>query len=59
MRENDLEVAIGWLVHAFRTKHNMMVTELAKQAGIDAPNVWNDLNGQIYLGDDQFVESMQ
>jgi transcriptional regulator with XRE-family HTH domain len=33
-RENELEIAIGRQVHAFRIKHNMTVTELAKQAGL-------------------------
>ena len=27
--------------------------------GIDAPNVWGNLKGQIYLGVEQFVASMQ
>ena len=33
-RENELEVAIGRQVRAFRTKHHMTVTEVANQAGL-------------------------
>lgn len=28
-------------------------------AGVEAPSVWGDLNRQIYLGDDRFVEETQ
>ncbi|MGG7056544.1 REP-associated tyrosine transposase [Nitrosomonas sp. ANs5] len=29
------------------------------RAGVELPSVWNDLRGQIYLGKEEFVETMQ
>ncbi|MGG7056467.1 hypothetical protein [Nitrosomonas sp. ANs5] len=29
------------------------------RAGVGLPSVWNDLRGQIYLGKEEFVETMQ
>ena len=45
--EKDLKAVIGRQVNTSRTRHNMTFTELAKEAGINAPNICNYLDGLV------------
>ncbi len=46
---------IDWLLTQFEENRSIARRRYKAfvQAGIEAPNVWDDLKGQIYLGDDQ------
>ena len=51
---DDLLAQFGKRRAAARRKYQEFVAE-----GMGAESIWKDLNGQIYLGDDDFVEQMR
>jgi putative transposase len=49
-----------WVLAAFGAKRSQAICQFIDfvSRGESQPSIWNDLNKQIYLGDDKFVEEM-
>ena len=51
----------AWVLAAFGAKRSQAIRQFIDfvSRGEKQPSIWNNLNRQIYLGDDEFVEDMQ
>ncbi len=54
-------LTVDWLLSQFGRNRRVAMQQYKEfvQAGINGPSIWDDVKGQIYLGDEAFVEDMQ